>query len=75
MSLTVLSFAYPYAPVEFGCVGGSEQVLTDIDQALVEAGHNSLVIGCEGSRPAGKLLSIPRLLRPEDEDARLWCQK
>ncbi|MBV8673208.1 MAG: glycosyltransferase [Acidobacteriaceae bacterium] len=75
MKLTVLSFAYPYAPVGLGCVGGSEQILTDIDLALVEAGHNSLVIACEGSRPAGKLLSIPRLLRPEDEDARLWCRK
>ena len=75
MRLTVLSFAYPYAPVGRGCVGGSEQILTDIDQALVAAGHNSLVIACEGSRPAGKLLSIPRLLRPEDEDARRWCRK
>ncbi|MBV8114955.1 MAG: glycosyltransferase [Silvibacterium sp.] len=75
MSLTVLSFAYPYAPVGFGCVGGSEQILTDIDLALVAAGHNSLVLACEGSRPAGKLLSIPRLFRPEDEAARYWCRK
>jgi glycosyltransferase involved in cell wall biosynthesis len=60
MSLTVLSIAYPFAPVGLQCVGGAEQVLTDIDHALVAAGHTSLVLACEGSTTAGKLFSLPR---------------
>jgi glycosyltransferase involved in cell wall biosynthesis len=61
--LTVLSVAYPFAPVGFDAVGGSEQILSLVDRALVNAGHTSLVAACEGSRPAGRLISIPLLER------------
>ena len=48
MGLTLLSVAYPFAPVSGDASGGSEQVLAHLDQALVEAGHRSLVIAPEG---------------------------
>ena len=57
--LTILSIAYPLAPVSPDAVGGSEQVLNSLDRALVAAGHRSIVIACEGSRVAGELWSYP----------------
>lgn len=59
MSLTVLSVAYPLAPVGPDAVGGAEQVLSQVDAALVRAGTQSIVIACEGSRVAGTLIPIP----------------
>ena len=58
MSLTVLSVAYPLAPVGPDAVGGAEQVLTRLDRALVEAGHRSIVVAQEGSRTAGTLVAV-----------------
>lgn len=55
--LTVLSVAYPFAPVSPDAVGGAEQVLSHIDQALTLGGHHSLVAACEGSRVSGTLLA------------------
>jgi len=57
--LTVLSIAYPLAPVSPDAVGGSEQVLSSLDRALVAAGHRSIVIACEGSAVSGELWSFP----------------
>ncbi len=57
--LTILSIAYPLAPVSPDAVGGSEQVLSSLDRALVAAGHHSVVIACEGSEVAGELWSYP----------------
>jgi glycosyltransferase involved in cell wall biosynthesis len=59
VSLTVLSVAYPFAPVGPDAVGGAEQVLTQLERALVKAGHRSIVIACEGSQAAGTLLTVP----------------
>lgn len=56
MSLTVLSVAYPFAPVSEDPVGGAEQVLSQLDRALVEAGGRSLVLAQAGSRPRGALI-------------------
>jgi glycosyltransferase involved in cell wall biosynthesis len=58
MSFTVLSVAFPFAAVGPACVGGAEQVLGELDRAIVAAGHTSLVLACEGSQPAGKLIAI-----------------
>jgi glycosyltransferase involved in cell wall biosynthesis len=58
--LTILSVAYPFAPVGADAVGGSEQILSVLDSALVAAGHTSLVAACEGSQTAGRLFSIPQ---------------
>lgn len=55
--LTILSVAYKLAPVGPDSVGGSEQVLTAIDAALVKAGHRSIVVAMEGSRSAGELFT------------------
>ena len=39
--LTVLSVAYPLAPVGPDAVGGAEQVLSAVDRALAAAGHTA----------------------------------
>lgn len=61
MSLTILSVAYPLAPVGLDAVGGAEQVLSQLDHALTRAGHRSIVIACEGSEAAGTLVPVPRI--------------
>jgi glycosyltransferase involved in cell wall biosynthesis len=58
--LTVLSVAFPFAPVGPDAVGGAEQVLAQLDAALVCAGHRSVVVACAGSSPAGTLVATPR---------------
>jgi glycosyltransferase involved in cell wall biosynthesis len=57
--LTILSVAYPLAQVGHDAAGGAEQVLTAIDEALVRAGHRSIVIAAEGSLVAGTLVKVP----------------
>ena len=57
--LTVLSIAYPLAPAGPDAVGGSEQVLTALDHALVAAGHRSIVVACDGSVVEGELVRYP----------------
>ena len=59
LALTVLLTAYALAPVSPDAVGGSEQVLSALDAALVAAGHRSLVAACEGSRVQGRLFPFP----------------
>ena len=59
MSLTVLSVAYPLARVSPDSTGGSEQILSALDRALVAAGHRSIVVAPENSRVAGDLVAIP----------------
>ena len=56
--LTVLSHC-SFPPIGPDAVGGAEQILTMLDRALVEAGHRSIVLACEGSRPAGTLVEVP----------------
>jgi glycosyltransferase involved in cell wall biosynthesis len=76
MTLTVLSVAFPLAPVGHSAVGGAEQVLSDLDEALVAAGQRSVVVACEGSAAAGELFAAPRPQREVLEEAdRRWCRK
>jgi hypothetical protein len=75
VSLTVLSVAYPLAPVGPDAVGGAEQVLAQLDRALVAAGHRSLVIACEGSRTAGALIEVPLPRGPLDQAAMAAAQE
>ncbi|MFT3781105.1 MAG: glycosyltransferase family 4 protein [Nibricoccus sp.] len=58
--MTILNVAYPLSPVGETPGGGAEQVLTHIDRALVEAGHRSIVLACEGSNCKGQLISMPQ---------------
>ena len=67
MTLAVLSVAYPLAPVGSDATGGAEQILTYLDTALVEAGHHSIVIACEGSQARGTLFPIRITDWPLDE--------
>lgn len=59
-SLTIVSIAYPFAPVTEDPVGGAEQVLSRLDEAIIAAGHRSVVIAQEGSSVAGELQPVPR---------------
>lgn len=72
MRLTVLSVAYPLAPVSPDAVGGAEQVLSQLDMALTRAGHRSIVAACEGSVTAGTLLATPAASGVLDENVRRW---
>src|SRR3569833_684686 len=58
MTLTVLNVAYPFTQITPDPVGGAEQVLVQLDRALVEAGHRSLVMAAQGSEVAGRLLPV-----------------
>lgn len=58
MPLTVLSVAYPLAPVSGATAGGAEQVLLQLDRMLVEQGHRSLVVAAAGSRCNGLLIPV-----------------
>lgn len=58
--ITVLSIAYPFAPVRDDTAGGAEQVLKLLDESLVEAGAVSLVIACRGSKVRGNLIETSR---------------
>jgi len=60
MSLTILSVAYPFAPVAPDTAGGAEQVLLALDRASCRAGHRSLVVACRGSKVDGTLIEVPR---------------
>lgn len=75
MSLTVLSVAYPFAPVSADAVGGAEQVLAQLDAALVAAGHRSIVVASATSQVAGRLVPVPEPAAPFDDAqrARTWA--
>lgn len=70
MTWRILSVAYPFAPVRPDSVGGAEQILSLLDRALVDAGHVSHVIACEGSLTAGCLHAIPATEAEIDDRAR-----
>jgi glycosyltransferase involved in cell wall biosynthesis len=63
---TILSVAYPLATTGPDAVGGAEQVLSMLDAALVQAGHQSIVVACEGSSAAGELIPTRRV--PDEID-------
>lgn len=67
--LTVLNVAYALATVGPGAVGGAEQVLSLIDEALVREGHRSLVVAMSGSRVHGTLCPTPATPLDEPLDA------
>lgn len=69
MPLTILSVAFPFARVSPDPVGGAEQVLAQLDRALVAAGHRSIVVAAAGSRVAGRLVAVP-WIEPSSDSAR-----
>ncbi|MGH8111282.1 MAG: glycosyltransferase [Rhodanobacteraceae bacterium] len=58
MTMHVLSVAFPFAPIRADTAGGAEQILLELDRALVEAGHESVVVAPTGSRVRGHLIPI-----------------
>ena len=74
MSWTVLSVAYPLAPVSLATTGGAEQVLASIDSALVRAGHRSIVIARGDSLILGELVGIPVMESLLDDEAKVRAQ-
>lgn len=74
MRLSVLSIAYPLAPIGPDAAGGSEQILTQLDRRLVRDGHTSVVIACRGSRAAGRLIDIPLDAEQLDDEVRAAAQ-
>lgn len=75
MALTVLSVAYPFAPVSPDTAGGAEQVLSMLDRALVAAGHRSIVVACQGSVTAGRLIPVPRVVGGFDDTVRTQAEQ
>ena len=67
--LTVLQVAYPLAPVGPDSVGGVEQALYHLERGLAARGCETIVIACEGSEVAGRLVPVPRPHPPYDEEA------
>jgi glycosyltransferase involved in cell wall biosynthesis len=75
MCLNVLHVAYPLAPVAPETSGGAEQVLLQLDRALMSRGHNSYVIACAGSRVAGGLIATAPVPSRLDEQAKQEAQR
>ncbi|RWH69415.1 MAG: glycosyltransferase family 4 protein [Mesorhizobium sp.] len=75
MTLTVLNVAYPLAPVGPDAVGGAEQVMSALDRALVEKGHRSVVVACQGSSTTGVLVETPAEAGVLDEAAKNRAHK
>lgn len=69
--MRILNVAFPFAPVRPDAVGGAEQILQTLDRALVEAGHVSHVLACEGSQIAGRLHAVACPAGEIDDDARV----
>jgi glycosyltransferase involved in cell wall biosynthesis len=59
MIRSILSVAYPFAPVRSDCSGGAEQILLTIDSKLTELGYNCSVLAVENSKVSGRLIPIP----------------
>ncbi|MFT3772766.1 MAG: glycosyltransferase family 4 protein [Minicystis sp.] len=74
-SLAVLLVGYPLAPVGPDAVGGAEQILALIDEALAAQGHRSFVVAPEGSMCRGKLLATPLPRGPFDDAAKRRAQR
>jgi glycosyltransferase involved in cell wall biosynthesis len=70
MPLTIVNIAYPLVPVSYDTVGGSEQVMVCLDEALVRGGHRSIVVACEGSQVFGELVATPG--HPGAADEATW---
>lgn len=59
MQYTILSIAFPFAPLQPHTSGGAEQILLLLDKALTEANHRSIVIAGNNSVSSGMLIEVP----------------
>jgi glycosyltransferase involved in cell wall biosynthesis len=67
--LRILSVAHAFGCVSPDAPGGAEQVISMLDEALVAAGHRSVVVANDGSRVAGALVPTPRVEGSLDREA------
>src|SRR5438874_2027524 len=72
--LTILSVGYPLARVGKDAVGGAEQILSYLDEAIVGAGHRSVVVAAESSSVRGVLVPVPTPDGSLDDSARTSVQ-
>lgn len=70
MALVVLNVAYPFAPVGPDAEHDAERAIAQVDAALVRAGHESVVMACEGSVTEGILLATHAVSHGLDEAER-----
>lgn len=75
MKRTILNVAYPFAAVRPDTAGGAEQILARLDAALAAAGHQSIVVACEGSSVKGELIATPTPSGPLDAETRRKAQE
>jgi glycosyltransferase involved in cell wall biosynthesis len=54
----VLSVAHPFAAVGGEAAGGAERIMATVERAIVDAGHESLVLARSGSSCRGRLVPI-----------------
>jgi glycosyltransferase involved in cell wall biosynthesis len=59
--MVILNIADPLTPVSLDATGNAEQRVAALDAALIQAGHKSIVIACNGSEVAGVLVPLPRV--------------
>jgi glycosyltransferase involved in cell wall biosynthesis len=71
----ILQVAYALAPVGPDAVGGAEQVMSALDEAVVAAGHESVVLAVEGSRCAGRHVPVARPRGAFDEPAQVRARE
>jgi hypothetical protein len=57
MALVILNVAYPFSRVRADAADDAERTIARLDSALVRAGHESVVMACEGSVTEGILLA------------------
>ena len=60
MKMRVVNVAYPFALIRPDTAGGAEQVLLQLDRALTEKGHTSIVVAPQGSQVDGIHIQIPQ---------------
>ena len=68
--MKILSVAYPLAPVTPQTAGGAEQVLLELDRALVAARHESVVVAAPNSKVGGRLVPLPVATAPLTEEVK-----
>lgn len=71
--LTILSIGHPLSVISDDSVGGTEQILSALDRAIVDAGYRSLVIAPAGSTCCGELLPVVATAGPIDTPAFYAC--
>jgi glycosyltransferase involved in cell wall biosynthesis len=56
--MKILFVAYPLVKLGADSCGGAEQMLHVLEEGMNQCGHETVVVGCGGSRVAGRLVSV-----------------